>query len=212
MPQNKKPLEIIFVEQLGVQEAEYAQKLKTKFPAWDRLPREKCRQPYLAVAYIACHPAILEDREQTANRDFAYCFKLRPDEVIDALRMVRKWLKEHGDKTQKQAKRDARWKSGRVRSFFKEHQFVVKKDGQFILPEKLNPVIFSRTRSSYAASSRLRTLTARALSIHVTGQLLSPLKYIAVNTLTDGELGQILNLEPDTVKKARQSLSTKGKP
>ena len=188
MPRRNKALQVEYCEPLGREEDCLAQELKKRFPGWARLPQSICRKPHLAVAYVACNPGILAEREVAECRDFARLYGRHPDQVIEALRFTRKLRRQHEHDRLEQSERDAVTQSRRVREFLLHTQFVARKGGRYIQVKNL-------TAADFQPGSRT----------------LRPDKLKPVADLQDGEVAQFLSsiglvVTTDSVKKARQSL------
>jgi hypothetical protein len=190
MPRTKLPLKLTYGHMVGAEVDELAAELRNRFPVWGRLPPSISRNPYVAVASIALHPGILAETEFCAGdkRDFAGCFKRYPDQVIEALRLVRQLASERERKHQDQRQKDDQTQAGRVRRFLCSTTYIAKKKGKFIALEKLTAADYRPDRQT----------------------LLPTVKMLAVSALQDGEVAEFLDVTTASVTKARQSLARSG--
>ena len=187
MPRPRLPLKQKYGQIIGADLGELAAALRRKYPTWGRLQPAISQDPFWAVASVARHPDILAEKDfiSREKNDFAECFKRYPDQVIEALRLVRLLMVQYERNLQHQRQKAERTQAGRVIKFLRNTTIVAKKNGELIAAEKLTPADYQPERQTLSSS----------------------VKILKVETLTDGEIAQVLHLPTASVTKARQSLA-----
>ena len=154
-------------------------------------PETKIKSFAISLAALALYPDMMRGEHcgEIIN-SFKLCYARRPDATLQILTQLRQQASERQDKEFARQQNEAKTQAGRVREFLANAGYGVKKNGQHIPQEKLTAADFQSDGKT----------------------LKSGRKFIPVAELQDGEIAQILKVNKESVKHARQGLAkAKGK-